>query len=79
MAVDSLTTTEGTGGDEETGIFAPVTTRSPDTASLVPEGFPLGREVTIASWDTEQNGIVLKESVGLGNGVVGLRGSVHLG
>ena len=74
-----LATTEGTGGDEETGILAPVTTRGPDTASLVPEGFPLGREVTVASGNTEQNGIVLKEGVRLGNGVVGLGGSVHLG
>lgn len=74
-----LTTTEGTGGDEKTGILAPVTTSGPDTTGLVPEGLPLGREVTIASRDTEQNGIVLQQSVGLSNGVAGLGGSVHLG
>ena len=74
-----LTTALGTSGDEKTGIFAPVATGAPDSASLVPESLPLGREVTITSGDTEEDGIVLKELVGFGNGVGGLGRSVHLG
>lgn len=74
-----LATTLSAGGNEETGVLAPVTTGGPDTTSAVPEGLPLGGEVTVASGDTEQDGVVLKESVGFGNGVAGLGGSVHLG
>lgn len=73
-----LTTTLGTGGNEETSVLAPVATGGPDTTSAVPEGLPLSGEVTVASGDTEENGVVLKEGVGLSNGVAGLGGSVHL-
>ena len=33
-----LTTTEGTGGDEETGVLAVETTAGPESTGLVPEG-----------------------------------------
>jgi hypothetical protein len=74
-----LTTTGGTSGNEDTGRLAPVTTASPDTTGLVPEGLPLGGEVSVTGGDTEEDGVVLEESVGLGDGVVTLWGSVHLG
>lgn len=74
-----LTTTKGTGRDEQTGVLAPVATSNPDTAGAVPEGFPLGGEVTVASGDTEEEGVVAEQLVGGGNGVGGLGGSVHLG
>lgn len=73
-----LATTEGTGGDEQTGVLAPEATSSPDTAGAVPEGLPLSGEVTVTGRDTEENGIILEEVVGGGNGVGGLGGSVHL-
>lgn len=74
-----LATTESTGGNEKTGVLAPVTTSGPDGASGIPEGLPLSREVTVTSRDTEQNGIVLQKVVGLANGVAGLGRGVHLG
>lgn len=74
-----LATTEGTGGDEETGVLAPVATGSPDGAGLVPEGLPLGREVAVAGGNTEQDGIVLEEVIGLSNRVAGLGRGMHLG
>lgn len=74
-----LTTTHGTGGNEDTGVLAPVATGGPDGAGLVPEGLPLSREVTVTGGDTEENGIVLQEIGGLNNGVAGLGGGVHLG
>lgn len=48
-----LATTESTGGNEETGVLAPVTTSGPDGASGIPEGLPLSRQVAVASRDTE--------------------------
>ena len=73
-----LATTLGAGGNEETGVLPPEAARGPDATSLVPEGLPLGREVTVTGGDTEQNGIVGKEVSGLSNGVAGLGRSVHL-
>lgn len=74
-----LTTTGGTSRDEETSRLAPVTTASPDATGLVPEGLPLGGEVAVTGRDTEENGVVLQESVRLSDGVAALGGSVHLG
>lgn len=73
-----LTTTLGTGGDEETGVLAPVATRAPDATGLVPEGLPLSREVTVTGRDTEQNSVEGEEIGGLSNGVASLSRSVHL-
>lgn len=72
-----LTTTESAGGDEETGVLAEEATGSPDLARLVPEGLPLGGEVAVTSGDTEEEGIVLKELLRLGDGVVGLGRSMQ--
>lgn len=74
-----LTTTEGTGGDEDTGVLAPEATSGPDAASLVPEGLPLSREVTETGGDTEEDGIVLEELGRLSDGVALLGSSVELG
>ena len=74
-----LTTTESTGGDEQTSVLARVATSGPDGARGIPEGLPLSGEVTVTGGDTEQDGIVLQKVVGLSNGVVGLGRGVHLG
>lgn len=74
-----LATAQGGGRDEETGILAPVATGGPDAAGLVPESLPLGGEVTVASGDTDEDGIVFEENLGFGNRVRGFGGSVHFG
>lgn len=73
-----LTTTQGTRGDEQTGILAPVAAGGPDAAGLVPEGLPLGREVAEAGGDAEEDGVVLEQVSRLSNGVRGLGRGVHL-
>ena len=73
-----LTTALGTSGDEETGVFAPEATAGPNAAGLVPEGLPLGGEVAVPGGDAEQDGIIVKEFIGLGNRVIWLRRGVHL-
>ena len=40
---------------------------------------PLSREVTVASGDTEEDGIELGEVIGVKDGIVGLGGRIHLG
>ena len=40
---------------------------------------PLSREVTVTSGDTEEDGIELGKFVGAKDGIVGLRGRIHLG
>lgn len=61
--------------------LAPVGTVLPLATSLVPEGLPLGREVTITGRDTEEEGIVLLESgrVLEGRDAAVLWRGVHLG
>ena len=65
-----LTATKGSGRDEDTNVFTPKATGSPDTARLVPEGLPLRREVAVAGGNTEEDGVVLEEGVGLSDGIV---------
>lgn len=69
------------GRHKEAGVFAPEATGLPLLAGVVPEGPPLGREVSVAGGDTHEESIVLLEDRGVGDlrdrGV--LRGSVHLG
>ena len=74
-----LATSEGTGRDEQTGVLASVATGGPDGTRGIPEGLPLSGEVSVTSGDTEKDGIVLQEVVGLSNGVAGLGRGVHLG
>ena len=57
-----LATTHGTSADEDTRVLAPVAAFLPDPSGLVPEGFPLGWEVTIASWDAKDEGVVFLKS-----------------
>ena len=73
-----LATTLGASRDEKTGILSPEATSGPDATGLVPESLPLGREVTVASGDPEENGIVLEELSGFGDRVGGLGRSMHL-
>lgn len=73
-----LATSEGTGGDEQTGVLASVATSGPDGTGGIPEGLPLSGEVSVTSGNTEKDGVVLQEVVGLSNGVAGLGRGVHL-
>lgn len=60
-----LATTLGGSGDEQTGVLTPVGTGLPLAAGLVPEGLPLGREVAVTGGDTEEEGVVLLEGLGV--------------
>lgn len=74
-----LSTTLGSGGDEETGELAGVGTSGPLLAGAVPEGLPLGWEVTVSGWDTEEESVVLLEDLGVDDwDRLGLWWSVHL-
>lgn len=73
-----LATTESASGDEQTGVLAPEATSGPDATGTVPEGLPLSGEVTVASGNTEEDGIEGEELLGSSNRVGGLGGSVHL-
>lgn len=76
-----LTTAHGGSGDEDTSVLAPVRTRLPLAAGLVPESLPLRREVAVARRDTEEVGIVLLQGgrVIEGRDAAVLGRSVHLG
>lgn len=53
-----LTTAGGTGGNKDSGVFAPEGTGLPLATGLVPEGLPLGREVTVSGRDAEKETII---------------------
>jgi len=61
-----LSTALGAGSDEEAGVFAPVGTGLPLAAGGVPEGLPLGGEVSVAGGDAEEEGVVLLQCLGGG-------------
>ena len=67
------------GADEDADVFAVEAARLPLLAGLVPEGFPLGGEVTVAGGDPEEEGVVFFELVrgDEGDGA-GLARCVHL-
>lgn len=67
-----LTTTKRASGDEKTGVFAVVTSLSPDTTRLVPERSPLSWEVSVARGNTKEETIVVQQGVRLGDRVVRL-------
>ena len=68
------------GGDEQTTVFPPVTTSIPHLAGGIPEGFPLGREVAVASWNTHKECIVLLELFSGDEGdLLALPRGVHFG
>ena len=76
----ALLSSSQTGGrDKAAGILADQSSRSPELPSGVPEVLPLGGEVTVSGWDTEDEGIVFLKRVGSdeGDGFV-LRRYVHL-
>lgn len=68
------------GTDEDTNIFPVVSASLPLLASLVPEGFPLGREVAITGGNAKEEGVIFFKLVGGDEGDgAGLAGCVHLG
>ena len=74
-----LPSTLGRGRDKHPGVFAPVSAGLPLLAGAIPEGFPLGWEVAVASWDAEKEGVVFGEFFrgDFGDGAV-FWGRVHL-
>lgn len=54
-----LATAKRSGRDEQPRILAPVGTRLPLAASLIPESLPLGWEVAITGGDTKEEPVVL--------------------
>lgn len=76
-----LAAAEGGGGDEEAGELAVEGTLLPLGTGVVPEGLPLGGEVSVPGGDTDQEGIVLGQLgwVVEDGDVRWLGGSVHLG
>lgn len=75
-----LSTTRGTGRDEDTGVFAIISTGSPLAASGIPERLPLSWEVTITGGNANEERIVALEGLGIDDwDIGGLGRSVHLG
>ena len=74
-----LSTTGGGGGDEKTGELSLEGTSLPLVTACIEEGLPLGWEVTVSGWNSEEEAVVLLEGLGLGDWVVLLGGSIHLG
>lgn len=74
-----LSSTGGTGAHKHAGILAIERARGPEATGRVPEGLPLGREVTVASRDAKEEGVVV-DKVSRGEDLIGwLRGSMHFG
>jgi hypothetical protein len=73
-----LSTTRGTGRDEDTGVFAIISTGSPLAASGIPERLPLSWEVTITGGNANEERIVALEGLGIDDWDIGLGRSVHL-
>ena len=68
------------GGNEQATVFTPVTTSEPHLASRIPEGFPLGGEVSVTSRNTHKESIVFLELFRSDEGdVCALPRRVHLG
>lgn len=75
-----LTTALGSGADEDANVLAVVAARLPLLPRLVPEGFPLVREIAESRRNAEEEGVILFEFVGGDEwDGAGLAGSVHLG
>ncbi len=55
----------GSSRDEDTGIFAPVGTIGPLVACSIPESLPLRGKVAVACRDTEEEGIIIFEYLGI--------------
>lgn len=73
-----LAASEGSGGDEETGVFTPEAALLPLTTRAVEEGLPLSGEIAVASGNTEEDTVVLLNLLGSDNWDVGvLRWSIH--
>lgn len=56
-----LATAWGGSRDEHASVFAVVAAGGPLLTSLVPEGFPLSREVAVTGGDAHEEGVVLRE------------------
>ena len=70
----------GSGADEDANVLAVVAAGLPLLPRMVPEGFPLVREITEPRRNAEEEGVIFFELVGGDEGDgAGLAWSVHLG
>jgi hypothetical protein len=67
-----LSSSGGSGGDEDTGVFAGEGTTGPEATGGIPEGLPLTGEVTVTGGDTEEEGIEFLQVVNTDDGVIRL-------
>ena len=75
-----LSSSLGSGGDENPNVFTIEAAGLPLLAGLIPEGFPLGGEGAVTGRDPEEESVVFFELVGGDEGDgAGLAGCVHLG
>lgn len=72
-----LATAWGAGGDEDGCELAVESALAPKAAGGINEGLPLGWEVTVSSWDTEEESVILSQGLGGSDRVVGLWWSMH--
>jgi hypothetical protein len=64
--------------DEKSCVFTPESATAPLPSSSVPEGLPLRREVSVTSWNAEEEGVIFCESFGIDDWDVRLGRGVHL-
>lgn len=70
---DFLSTALGTSGNEHTAHLACKCTLTPQRTCRIPECFPLDGEVSVTSWDAEEEGIEVDEVTWKKDGVVRAR------
>lgn len=73
-----LSATRSCSRNKYTGILAPKCTSCPELSCGIPEGLPLGWEITVTSWDTKQECVIVREDVGCNYGYVWLGWGIHL-
>lgn len=59
-----LAASEGSGGDEEAGVFTPEAALLPLTTGAVEEGLPLSGEIAVASGNAEEDTVILLNLLG---------------
>lgn len=75
-----LTPSQSAGGYEHPGILAPIRSRLPLLTGMVPECFPLGREVPVTSRNAKEKTVIFGKNTGIDKrDIWRLARGVHLG
>ena len=64
--------------DEDTRVLAPQSSGCPQAAGGIPKRLPLRWEVSVTSWDTNQECIISRENFGCDDWDIWLSRSIHL-